>query len=64
MKPNNCLFISSFYLVGIFLFIFICCLAALEYTEIAVLLCVIGTIIVAKGILKEKQQLLLRPDYN
>lgn len=57
MKQNNSLFIPSFYLVGIFLFIFTCCLAALEYTEITVLLCVIGTFIVAKGILKEKQQL-------
>lgn len=57
MKLNNSLFISSFYLSGIFLFIFTCCLAALEYTEITVLLCVIGTFIVARGIIKEKKQL-------
>lgn len=57
MEPNNSLFIPSYYLVGIFLFIFTCCLAALEYTEITIFLCVIGTFIVSKGILKEKQQL-------
>lgn len=57
MNQNSSLFIPSFYLVGIFLFVFSGCLAALEYTTITVLLCVIGTIIVAKGILKEKEQL-------